>query len=133
MPVFDGYCSQSSKAYKSYLETGVRGFIKICLSEYRSKMYNIPVGTFTTYKSIIDFVHEYEPARGIKLTVSSLSKLKNRNTISRAVPRLEENEAFISFVKTKIVDFDDVLFFKEYSGERKKELKELKEISKSKS
>lgn len=117
-PVFvKGIVSSQSKSYKSYIETSVRGFVKACLSENVNKRYGIPIDWFSSYKSIIDFIHGYEPAREVKLSYSSMSNLKYRNTISRTVPRTTENEGFIAYVKDNIVDFKTDLFFKELSDE----------------
>jgi hypothetical protein len=65
----------------------------------------------------MDFIYDYEPAREVKLSYSSMSHLKHRNAISRTVPRTHENEGFIAYVKENIVDFNTDLFFKELSHE----------------
>ena len=117
-PVFvKGIASSQSKSYKSYIETSVRGFVKACLSDNVNNRYGIPIDWFSNYKSIIDFIHSYEPAREVKLSYSSMSNLKYRNTISRTVPRTPENEGFIAYVKDNIIDFKTDLFFKELSKE----------------
>lgn len=107
------------KGYKSYIETVVRSFIKASLSEKDANPYGIPRGVFaalpTKYKNIIDFIHDFEPAREVKLSVSSISRLKDRCTISRAVPRTKENEAFIDYVKANIKKCESDRFFREYS------------------
>jgi hypothetical protein len=72
---------------------------------------------FTSYNSIIDFVYGCEEANVVKLTLSSISHLKHRKTISRAVPRTKENEIFIDYVKTKIKTFNSDLIFREFSEE----------------
>lgn len=46
-----------------------------------------------------------------------ISALKNRNTITRAVPRSVENENFIEYVKSRIETFKDDLFFRELSSD----------------
>jgi hypothetical protein len=117
-PVFTkGYSNQPTKSYKSYIETSVRGFIKACFSENGLNRYGIPNGMFNTYKDLIEFIYNYEPAREVKLTPSSISRLKNRNSISRAVPRTVENESFIDYVKQHIKSFDSDRFFRELSNE----------------
>lgn len=118
------FIGNQSKSYKSYIETSVRGFVKACLS--MDRRYGIPLGRFTSYKSIIDFVYVYEPAREVKLSLTSLSRLKNRITIPRSVPRTSENEGFVEYVKLNIKDFDSELFFKELSSESIKKQKSLK-------
>jgi len=133
-PIYSGYSTQVSKVYKCYIETGVRGFIKACLSTDVSNRYGIPIDMFTTYQSIIDFVHTCEDTREVKLSIKGISKLKNRTSISRAVPRTKENELFIKFVKTHIPSFDVDSFFRDLSDDvqkaRRKKAAELKKIRK---
>jgi hypothetical protein len=124
-PVFNGYSTQITRGYKSYIETSVRSFIKAYYSELESNRYGIPNDLFKTYKSIIEFIQCYEPAKCVKLTPSSISHLKNRNCISRTVPRTKENEDFIKYIKSKIPSFDDSLFFKEHSDEAMKRRKSM--------
>jgi hypothetical protein len=129
-PIYTGYSTQVSKVYKCYIETGVRGFIKACLSIDVQNRYGIPIELFTTYQSIIDFVHTCEEAREVKLSISGISRLKNRISISRAVPRTTENELFIKFVKTHIPSFEVDSFFRDLSDDiqkaRRKKAAELK-------
>jgi hypothetical protein len=108
-----GIVESQSKSYKSYIETSVRCFIKASLSSDLDKRYGIPVGLFKDYQSIIDFIYAHEPAQEVKLSRSSISKLKLRNSISRTVPRTPENEAFIEYVEQNIKTFNSALFFKE--------------------
>lgn len=117
-PVFTGgFTNQPRKSYKSYIETSVRSFIKACFSEIDKNRYGIPKGMFCSYKELIEFIYNYEPAREVKLTPSSISHLKNRNSIARAVPRTVENESFIEYVKQHIKSFDNDRFFRELSSE----------------
>ena len=131
-PVYTGFSTQPSKKYKSSIETVVRGFIKACLCNVESMRYGIPINMFPTYKSLIDFIYSHEPARVVKLTSSCISHLKNRNTITRAVPRTKENELFITHVMKTIKTFDSELFFRELSEEARKRKKESKKESKKK-
>lgn len=119
-PVHGSYTTTQSKTYKSYIETSVRGFIKACLRE--NCTYGIEKGFFKNYNSLIEFIYGFEPAREVKLSVSSISRLKNRNTITRSVPRTSVNESFINYVKEHIPSFDSDLFFKELSTEKTKAL-----------
>jgi hypothetical protein len=83
---------------------------------------------FKSYKSIIEFIHGYGPAKEVRITLSSISHLKSRNSISRAVPRNKENEGFIEYVQNKIVTFNSDLFFRELSDESIKKLKSNKNV-----
>ena len=125
-PVFTGYSTQPSKSYRSYIETSVRAFIRACVSDIEIKRYGIPKDMFKSYKSIIEFIHGYGPAKEVRITLSSISHLKSRNSISRAVPRNKENEGFIEYVQNKIVTFNSDLFFRELSDESIKNLKSNK-------
>lgn len=123
-PVFTkGFVVSQSKSYKSYIETSVRAFVKACLSNNLNNRYGIPFDAFKSYKSIIEFIHKHEPARTVKLSLSSMSRLKNRNSISRTVPRTIENESFVSYVKENINLFESERFFKELSDEAIRTLK----------
>jgi hypothetical protein len=115
--MYNKFNNLPTKAYKSYIETSVRGFIKACLSKVEYNRYGLPRDIFDTYKSIIDFIYGYEPAREVKMTLSSISRLKNRKTISRSVPRTVENEGFIKYVKDHYPSFDIDLFFRDNSAE----------------
>jgi hypothetical protein len=111
------FITSLSKTHKSYIETSVRAFIKACLAVNQRLRYGIPEDAFEGYKSIIDFIYKHEPAREVKLNFKRVSDLKNRNSISRTVPRTVENEAFISYVKENINCFEDDRFFMELSAE----------------
>lgn len=130
VPIFTGFSTQPCKNYKSYIETGVRAFIKACLSKSDSVRYGIPVDLFDSYNSLIEFIYGYEEARIVKLTPSSISNLKDRKTIARAVPRTRETELFIEYIKTKINTFNSDLFFREFSDEVIKARKKTKQINK---
>ena len=118
-PVYvdNGFTNQSVKRYRSYIETAVRGFVKACLAENKSDRYGLELGIFKSYKDLISFVNGFEPAREVKLSVSGISMLKNRKTISRAVPRTVETEGFIDYVLHYFEMFESDRFFRELSNE----------------
>lgn len=126
-PVFVGYSNQTSKSYKSYIETSVRAFVKACLTDNDDCRYGIPKNYFKNYKEIINFINKHELAKDVKITESSISQLKNRRSISRTVPRTKENESFVEYLKLTFSNFDSDLFFREYSTEYLKELKMRKD------
>lgn len=133
-PVFNkSYIESMSKSYRSQLETSVRSFIKACLASEALNRYGIPEGSFKGYKNIIEFVYGYEPAREVKISLSSISRLRHRNTISRTVPRTEENESFIKYVKDTFNNFEEDRFFKELSKEAILKKIELKKSTSKKS
>ena len=79
--------------------------------------YGLEKGLFKSYNSLIDFIRGYEPAREVKLSMFSISKLRSRDTITRSVPRTEENESFIKYVKEHFGSFNQDLFFRELDPE----------------
>lgn len=129
-PVYvKGLSTGQSKVYKTHLETCVRGFIKACLAKDIWNRYGIPIDQFNSYKSIIDFVKSIGNTDFIKISKSSISNLKHRNSIARTVPRTDENEAFMKVVKERIPEFNTDLFFKELSDEARKARKALKDLA----
>ena len=119
-PIFTGYTTQVSKAYKSYIDTGVRAFIKSCLTDLDECRYGIPKNYFSSYKALINFIELYKPAKELKLNASKISMLRNRRTISRAVPRTKENESFIEYIKLTFPNFESDRFFREFSSDYRK-------------
>lgn len=99
---------QGTKAYKNYVEVGVRSFIK----GYLNNLYGLKKEDFKNYQDLIDFIKSYEPANNVNLSKQSISNLRNRRTILKNVPRIKEVQSFVDFVKTKIPHFDSDSFFK---------------------
>lgn len=104
------YCQnlENNQSYKSYVEVGIRSFIK----GYLNELYGLKKSDFQNYQEIVDFVRGYEPARNVKLSKQSISKLRNRRMIIKNVPRVKDVEEFAEYVKSKIKHFDLDLFFK---------------------
>lgn len=98
--------SPTGNKYKDYTDLAVRNFIKGLFSI--PPKYNI-VNDFRSYSEIIDFIKEYK--KDARISKTSLSNLKNRRMVIKAVPRTEETERFIEYVKTRYKNFDDKTFF----------------------
>lgn len=98
--------------YKNTLEIAVRSFIKALFS--KEPMFGLEEhkDIFNSYKEIIEFIHSHEPCKRISLTPQSISNLKQRKILIKPVPRTPETEAFVEYVKTKLVNFKDQNFFK---------------------
>lgn len=112
LPVFDKGFSRptQSKSYKSYVETGVRTFVRACLSD--DTRLGIPEKAFLNYSDLIEYIRSIPVARDIKITKSSISHLKNRKPLSiKTVPRTRENQEFASLLKVRFPDFDEGSFF----------------------
>ncbi|HEY0580042.1 MAG TPA: hypothetical protein VGC75_04990 [Candidatus Nitrosocosmicus sp.] len=93
-------------ANKDYTDLAIRNFIKGLFSI--PPKYNL-VNDFKSYSEIIDFIKEYKI--NIRISKTSLSNLKNRRMVIKAVPRTKETERFTEYVKTRYKNFDDKTFF----------------------
>jgi predicted proteasome-type protease len=73
---------QTSK-YKSFLEIGVRNFIKACVASELN--YGLRGDEFVSYSDIIAFINDLKSNKAvkvpIKVTKQSISNLKNRKLI----------------------------------------------------
>ncbi len=98
----------SSKVYKSSVELAVRNYIRGLYAD--PPMYGLN-NDFENYRELIDFIHCYD--KNIKVSKDSISKLKNRKTIPKLVPRTPESSMFINYIKTRHCSFDEDLFFME--------------------
>lgn len=104
---------KSLNKYKSYLELGVRSFIKDVINNRNG----LNITMFNGYKGIIDFIREYlyESGQKLKRTLNSSYishiKLRSENKVSkpRMVPRLPSIMKFFDFVKERFVDYDTSL------------------------
>lgn len=110
--VAEGRTAPSFAANKDYTNLAIRNFIKGLLSI--PPKYNL-VNDFKSYSEIIDFIKNYK--RKIRISKSSLSNLKNRRMVIKAVPRTKETERFTEYVKTRYKNFDDKTFFATRSSE----------------
>lgn len=76
-------------------------------------MFNLHREGVGSYKSIIEYLKEYNPE--IKIKEQTLAALKHKMNSKamkiKSVPRLNNSEDFIEFVKIKFKDFDDGEFF----------------------
>jgi hypothetical protein len=76
--------SRLSTKYRSYLEVGVRNFIKGCVS--KESYFGLRGDEFKSYKELMSFIYDFESTKGIKLSKvkiseQSISNLKNRRLI----------------------------------------------------
>lgn len=104
---------KSLNKYKSYLEIGVRAFIKDVVKSRNG----VSLSMFKGYNGVIDFIREYlyESGQKLKRTLNSSYishiKLRSENKVSkpRMVPRLSSIMKFFDFVKDRFVDYDTSL------------------------
>lgn len=95
---------KSSSVYKTFLEVGVRNFLKGYLS--KEKCFGLLGNEFLTVTALISFILGFVPAKGLKISHGSVSNLKHRQIIFRSVPNTKENIAFARYVKDHLPYFD---------------------------
>jgi hypothetical protein len=101
----------SSKAkYKSKIEVGVRNFIKGYFAA--NPLFGLKGNEFRCYRDIINVIIGFNQAKEVRISKSSISYLKNKQTFLRPVPRTRENIAFAEYIKGKIPLFDITTFLK---------------------
>jgi hypothetical protein len=100
--------SRLSTKYRSYLEVGVRNFIKgfTAVEPY----FGLRGDEFKSYRELMSFIYDFESTKGIKLSnvklsEQSISNLKNRRLIWRPVPQNEENLKFVEYIKERLPHF----------------------------
>jgi len=104
---------KSINKYKSYLELGVRTFIKDVLNNRNGMSFSI----FKCYNGIIDFIRKYlyESDQKLRRTLNSSYishiKLRSERKVSklRMVPRLASIMKFFDYVKDRFPDYDTSL------------------------
>lgn len=102
--------NKNTTTYKSNLEVGVRNFIKAFYS--KTYTFGLSGSEFSNSKDIITFISGFKPTKDLKISVSSISKLKNRRLIWRPVPHTMENVEFCAYVKQHLPKFRDDLFMR---------------------
>jgi hypothetical protein len=96
-------------SYKSSLEIGIRNFIKAYYC--KNKEFGFKGNEFKNVKSLIDFIYGEVPAKSVKITIHSISKIRNRKLFWKLVPPTKENLKFIDYVKKNFPHFKEELFF----------------------
>lgn len=96
-----------SSTYKNAMDRAVRSFIKGALAE--EPQFGLKKDSFLRYNDIISFITGFDSK--IKTSKQSISNLKRRKALNKAVPRTEETLNFAQYVKEQFPDFDESLFF----------------------
>lgn len=94
------------KKYKSYIELGVRNFIKALFSNE----LNLDSNCFGSYSELITFINQSLEVK-YRLTPSGVAMLNYRKNSRVLVPRTPDLELFVERVKSKFPFFDDKAFF----------------------
>lgn len=71
--------NRAKTPYKSSVEVGIRNFIKAFYST--NEKFGLKGTEFRYTKDLITFIYGHESAKGVKLSSSSISNLKNRRLI----------------------------------------------------
>lgn len=100
--------SRRTGQYRSFIEVGVRNFLKGYLAS--EPLYGLTGFEFAKVKDLISFIHGFKPTKGIRISPASISNLKHRRIIIRPVPPTEENLAFVSYLKSAFPHFDSTTF-----------------------
>lgn len=102
--------SKTKNKYKSYIEVGIRNFIKGYLS--KEPCFGLNGTEFLSYGEIMHFIFGFDHAKCVKLTRHSISHLKQRKIIIRPVPNTPENRRFADYIQSKLPYFDRESFLK---------------------
>lgn len=102
--------NRAKTTYKSKTDLVVRNFVKAyyCTNE----KFGLKRTEFRFAKDLINFINGIVSTKEIKLTVKSISNLKNRRLIWKQVPRTKETELITNAIKSHLPYFRDDLFFK---------------------
>lgn len=99
---------KSTKRYKSYLELGVRNFVKAL---YKNEL-NLTSSSFKNYAELITFIESYNTSgNNSRINPNTLSHLKRRQNTRVAVPKTIETIGFVEHIKTKFPLFDEKGFY----------------------
>lgn len=71
--------NRASTAYKSGLDIGVRNFIKAYYSQ--NNLFGFNGTEFKNVKDMITFISGHHPAKSMKMSLHSISKLRNRKLV----------------------------------------------------
>jgi hypothetical protein len=102
--------NRAQTRYKTHIELGVRNFIKAYYST--NEKFGLKGNEFKFSTNLIAFINGIVSTKALKLSVSSISRLKSRKLIWRPVPPTPENITFCEKIKLKYPYFRDDLFLK---------------------
>ena len=103
---------RSGNTYKSFIEVGVRSFIKGYFSSDPCFGFGLKGTEFASVNPLISFIKDFDLTKDLKISNSSISRLKNRRSIQKPVPCTKENKAFAEYIKEHIPHFDITSFLK---------------------
>jgi hypothetical protein len=106
--------NRAGTTYKSGIEIGVRNFIKAYYSKNES--FGLRKNEFKYARELISFINGHKSTKGIKLSIYSISKLKNRKLFWQPVPSTAENLMFVQYIKDRFPYFREDLFLKDGHG-----------------
>lgn len=110
LPYNKNNTNRAQSTYKSHIELGVRNFIKAYHSP--TQKFGLQGNEFKFAKDLITFINGIVSDKVLRLSVNSISKLKNRRPIIKPVPPTPDNLRFCELVKQKYPYFRDDMFLK---------------------
>jgi hypothetical protein len=110
LPYNKNNTNRGQTRYKTHIEIAVRNFIKAYYST--NNKFGLLGNEFKFTTDLITFINGITSTKELRLSVYSISKLKNRRMIFRPVPPTNENIRFCKMVKMKYPQFRDDLFLK---------------------
>ena len=102
--------NRSKSIYKTKLEVGVRCFIKAYYST--NETFGLRRDEFKRMRDLITFIYGHKPTKGVKISMSSISNLKNRKLVWKPVPNTDENLAFAEYIHHHLPHFQKDKFLK---------------------
>ena len=99
--------SKVQSKYKDEGEIAIRKFIKAVVST--PPQFNIPPASFSSNRSLLAFVKEYNPAYKVSLEV--ISRYKRRGVKLGKIKRTKDALKFTSYVKSVIPSFNESQFY----------------------
>jgi hypothetical protein len=100
--------NRADTTYKTNIQIGVRNFIKVYYSS--NEKFGLTGKEFRNVKDLITFINGHVSTKDIKISTSSISKLRNRKIIWHPVPKNIENIKFADYIKAHYPRFDTELF-----------------------
>lgn len=98
---------RSGTTYKSYLDVGVRNFIKSYVA--KQPLFGLRGDEFKSYKELLAFINEFDSTKlknfNVKISKQSISNLKHRKLIWRPVPSTSETESWVRYIQCRLPHF----------------------------
>jgi hypothetical protein len=95
---------KKGSVYKNQLDIAVRNFIKGYFSP--TPLFSLKGTEFKNHKELLQFIQNFPDASSLKISVNSISKLKNRKLFLRPVPKSLEVLEFVKYINSILPHFN---------------------------